>query len=224
MINEHILIYVSRQGGRDITSSAKNNDKTGRILKAAGKVFAEKGYYQSTISMISKEADVADGTIYLYFKSKEDLYIRLFRYRTEQVFGRFRDAVDQAAGAREKLKSLIRRHLEEFQKDRDMAVTYQLETHSHRRLAGEPIREMSKRYMDIITEILELGQEEGWIRKNLYLGLVKRLIIGAVDEVINTWVHAEGKYDLRTMADPLVDLLINGIATTSGPVNPDVGD
>jgi TetR/AcrR family fatty acid metabolism transcriptional regulator len=185
-------------------------------MKAAGKVFAEKGFYQSTISMISKEANVADGTIYLYFKSKEDLYIRLFRYRTEQVFDRFKDAVDKASGAREKLKNLIRSHLEEFQKDRDMAVTYQLETHSHNRLAEDPIRDMSKRYMAIITEILELGQQEGWIRKNLYLGLVKRLIIGAVDEVINTWVHAESKYDMRSMADPLVDLFVNGIVNPPG--------
>jgi TetR/AcrR family transcriptional regulator, fatty acid metabolism regulator protein len=184
-------------------------------------VFAEKGFFQSTISMISREAEVADGTIYLYFRSKEDLYIRLFRYRTEQVFDRFGEAVDKASGARAKLKSLIRSHLEEFQKDRDMAVTYQLETHSHNRLAEDPIREMSKRYMDIITEILELGQQEGWIRKDLYLGLVKRLIIGAVDEVINTWIHAEGKYDLRSMADPLVDLLINGIASTPAADDPD---
>jgi TetR/AcrR family transcriptional regulator, fatty acid metabolism regulator protein len=196
-------------------STSKNNGKTDRILESAGKVFAEKGFYQSTVSMIAKDAEVADGTIYLYFKGKEDLYIRLFRYRTEQVFDRFREAVDKAVGAREKLESLVRSHLEEFQKDRDMAVIYQLETHSHRRLADEPIREMSKRYMDIITEIVELGQQEGWIRKELYLGLVKRLIIGAVDEVINTWLHAEVEYDLRSMAAPLVDLLINGIVHTS---------
>jgi TetR/AcrR family fatty acid metabolism transcriptional regulator len=70
---------------------------------------------------------------------------------------------------------------------------------------------MSQMYLDIIAEIVENGQAEGFIRKDLYLGLVKRFIIGAVDEVINTWLHSGGRYDLVSMADPLVDLFFNGI-------------
>jgi TetR/AcrR family fatty acid metabolism transcriptional regulator len=70
---------------------------------------------------------------------------------------------------------------------------------------------MSKMYLDIVSEIVEQGQEEGVIRKDLYLSLVKRFILGAVDEVINTWIHSDGKYDIGTMADPLVDLFIRGI-------------
>ena len=66
-------------------------------------------------------------------------------------------------------------------------------------------------YRDIISEVVELGQEEGSIRRDLYMGLVKRFINGAVDEVINSWIHSGGKYDLVTMADPLVDLFIRGI-------------
>jgi TetR/AcrR family fatty acid metabolism transcriptional regulator len=70
---------------------------------------------------------------------------------------------------------------------------------------------MSQMYLDILAEIVENGQAEGFIRKDLYLGLVKRFIIGAVDEVINTWLHSGGRYDLVSMADPLVDLFFNGI-------------
>jgi TetR/AcrR family fatty acid metabolism transcriptional regulator len=70
---------------------------------------------------------------------------------------------------------------------------------------------MSKLYLDIISDIVECGQVEGAIRRDLYLGLVKRLIIGSVDEVINTWLHAGGQYDLVSMADPLVELFIRGI-------------
>lgn len=66
-------------------------------------------------------------------------------------------------------------------------------------------------YLDIIAEIVEQGQEEGAIRKDLYLGLVKRFILGAVDEVINTWLYAGSNYNLVTMADPLVDLFMRGI-------------
>ncbi len=92
-----------------------------------------------------------------------------------------------------------------------MAIVYQVETHQSSRLAEAQIREMSQMYRDLISEIIEQGQQEGAIRKDLYLGLVKRFIIGAVDEVINTWLHAEGEYDLVSMADPLVELFIRGI-------------
>jgi TetR/AcrR family fatty acid metabolism transcriptional regulator len=108
---------------------------------------------------------------------------------------------------------LIRRHLEEFQKDRDGAIVYQVETHQYNRLAEAQIKEMSKMYLDIIADIVEQGQQTGMIRKDLYVGLVKRFIIGAVDEVINTWVHADEDYDLASMADPLIDLFIKGIGT-----------
>jgi len=182
-----------------------------RILDAAITVFAEQGFFQSTIAQIAKEAGVADGTIYLYFKNKDDILVQFYQYKTRQIFERFREAVGKPASAEEKLRCLIRVHLQEFQKDRSMAIVYQAETHQNRTLGTELIKEMSKMYRDLISEIVELGQEEGSIRRDLYMGLVKRFINGAVDEVINSWIHSGGKYDLVTMADPLVDLFIMGI-------------
>ena len=199
------------QEGGPIKPKAKNNDKYRRILNAAVKVFAEQGFYQSTISQIAREARVADGTIYLYFKNKDDILVQFFSFKTAQVFERFRNSVDRADSAIEKLRNLIRSHLEAFQRDRSMAVVYQTETHQTSRLAEPQIKAMSKMYLDIISEIVEQGQQEGSIRKDLYLGLVRRFVIGAVDEVINTWLHAETEYDLVSMADPLVDLFIRGI-------------
>ena len=194
-----------------IKSRSKNNDKYQRILDAAVKVFADQGFFQSTISQIAREAQVADGTIYLYFKNKDDILVQFFSYKTTQVFEQFRKSVDQADTAIEKLRNLIRSHLDAFQRDRSMAVVYQSETHQTSRPAEPQIRAMSKMYLDIISEIVEQGQQQGSIRKDLYLGLVRRFIIGAVDEVINTWLHAETEYDLTSMADPLVDLFIRGI-------------
>ena len=182
-------------------------------MEAAVKVFAEQGFFQSTVAQVAKEAGVADGTIYLYFKNKDDILVQFYQFKTKQVFDRFRQAVDQEDTALGKLRNLIRTHLEEFQKDPNMAIVYQVETHQQRRLAQDPIKEMSKMYRDIISEVVELGQEEGTIRRSLYMGLVKRLINGAVDEVINAWIHTGGNYDLASMADPLVDLFINGIGT-----------
>ncbi len=140
--------------------------------------------------------------------------MQFFSYRTKQVFDRFRAEVNKADNSSDKLRNLIRRHLTEFQRDRDMAVVYQVETHQSSRLAESQIRDMSAMYQDLVSEIVELGQQEGSIRKDLYVGLVKRFILGAVDEVINTWLHSEKEYDLVSMADPLVDLFISGIGTS----------
>lgn len=192
-----------------------NNDKYHRILEAAIRVFADQGFFQSTVSQIAREAGVADGTIYLYFKNKDDILIHFFNIKAKQVFEYFREAVNDADNAVEKLKMLIRRHLAEFQKDPHMSIVYQAETHQIHRLAEEQIREVSKQYLDIVSEIVEQGQQEGRIRRDLYVGLVKRYIIGAVDEVINTWLHSDRNYDLTSMADPLVDLFIRGIGVPS---------
>jgi TetR/AcrR family transcriptional regulator, fatty acid metabolism regulator protein len=154
---------------------------------------------------------VADGTIYLYFKNKDDILVQFFTYKTKLVFDRFREEVNKADNCFDKLRNLVRRHLEEFQNDRNMAVLYQAETHQNSRLVEKQIKEMSKLYLDIVSEIVERGQEEGRIRKDVYVGLVKRFILGGVDEVINTWLHSGGKYDLVSMANPLVDLFIRGI-------------
>lgn len=177
------------------------------------KVFAEQGFFQSTISQIAREAGVADGTIYLYFKNKDDILLQFFGYKTKQVFQSFREELDKADSARGKLCNLIRRHLEEFQNDKNMAVVYQAEARSNSRLVEKQLREMSKMYLDLTAEIIEQGQEEGQIRKDLYVSLVKRFILGAVEEVINTWVLSGGKYDLVSMAEPLVDLIFRGIGS-----------
>ena len=196
---------------RTATNRVEKNHKYHQILEAAVKVFARQGFHQSTVAQIAKEAGVADGTIYLYFKNKDDILVQFFSFRTKQVFESFREEVDRAQNSLDKLRNLIHRHLAEFQRDRDGAVVYQVETHQNSRLAEAQIKEMSQLYRDIISEIVEQGQQEGTIRKDLYVGLVKRFIIGAVDEVINTWLHSDDDYELVSMADPLVDLFIRGI-------------
>jgi len=210
VLNEYSFI-ISAAKESDASAMKRNMEKYHQILDAAITVFAEQGFLQSTVAQVARKAGVADGTIYLYFKNKDDILIQFYEYKTRQVFDKFRAAVDAGRSAEQKLHNLVRAHLDEFQKDIDMAIVYQAETHQHRRLAQDVIKEMSKWYRDIITEIVELGQEEGTMRRNLYMGLVMRLITGAVDEVINAWIHADGNYDLASMADPLVDLFISGI-------------
>jgi len=193
-----------------------NRNKYHRILKAAVRVFAERGFHQATISQIAREAGVADGTIYIYFKNKKDILSHFFSHTTREVFDRFRDAVDREEGAENKLRSLIRTHLAEFQKYRDMAVVFQREALLARQVGEEDIKAITRMYLEILDEIIRSGQREKTIRKQIPRGLAKRFILGAVNEVINTWVVSGEGRDLVKMADPLVDLCLEGIARPPG--------
>jgi TetR/AcrR family fatty acid metabolism transcriptional regulator len=197
----------------------RNSDKYQQILTAAIRVFAERGFSQSTISQIAQEAGVADGTIYLYFKNKDDILVQFYERMTEIVSNRFWEAVNSGKNAVEQLYNLIHAHLALFQSEPFGAVVYQSETHLQWRLVQEPIRRMSKMYRDVIARIVDQGQKEGTMRGDLYVGLVKRLINGAVDEVINTWIHTGRDHDLAAMAEPLVSLFIHGIGTPQGQKN-----
>ncbi len=209
-MNEYSFIFRLKNSIHIMLAKEKSS-KYHRILEAAVTVFARQGFRQSTISQIAKEAGVADGTIYLYFKNKDDILVHFFGFKAKQVFDRFREEVARGTDSLEKLRNLVRVHLAEFQRDPDMAIVYHVETHQISRLAEEQIRVMGKMYHDIISDIVEEGQQEGLIRRDLYLSLVKRLILGAVDETIGAWLHSGRSYDLISMADPLVELFVTGI-------------
>ena len=191
----------------------RNSDKYHQILTAAIKVFADRGFSQSTISQIAHEAGVADGTIYLYFKNKDDILVQFYERMTDHVSSHFWEAVEEGQTAIEKLQNLIRAHLEVFQSQPNGAIVYQSETHLQWRLVQEPTRQMSKMYREVISKLVAMGQKEGTIRTDIYVGLVKRLINGAVEEVINTWIHTGMDHDLASMAEPLVDLFLRGVGT-----------
>jgi TetR/AcrR family transcriptional regulator, fatty acid metabolism regulator protein len=212
-VNIHSLIKKVSQ-----LAMKRNSDKYDQILTAAIKVFANRGFSQSTIAQIAHQAGVADGTIYLYFKNKDDILVQFYERMTEHVSERFHEAVKDGTSALEKLHNLVRAHLEVFQSQADGAIVYQSETHLQWRLVQEPTRQMSKMYREVISKLVALGQEEGTFRSDLYVGLVKRLINGAVEEVINTWIHTGMDHDLASMAEPLVDLFIKGIGTQDGAI------
>jgi TetR/AcrR family fatty acid metabolism transcriptional regulator len=216
-MNEHSFISnIQLPGGDFIGPKSKpNSDKYHRILEAAVRVFARQSYFQSTVAQIAREAEVADGTIYLYFKNKEDILVQFFSYKTKQVFDGFREAVDQGDRAADRLRNLIQRHLTEFQNDPDMAHLYQSEMRRRNRVADREIRAMSKDYQDLVAEIIGQGQAEGSFRQDLNSILVRQMIIGTVDEIISTWLHSGLSYDLLDMTDPLVDLFLKGMSTHS---------
>ncbi|MDY0359864.1 MAG: TetR/AcrR family transcriptional regulator [Desulforegulaceae bacterium] len=189
-------------------------DKEGKysiILDSAVKVFAEFGVENSTVSKIAAKAGVADGTIYLYFKNKKDILIKFADDRGEKIFRKFEEAVNSGKDSKEKLFNLIYSHIENFSKNKDLAVVYQCEL-SKIHGCQPKIRELSIRYRQMLKDIFLLGQSEGRVSKNVDLDFIKDLVSGSINEIINTYIVKENKnIDILEASGKLVDFIFKGL-------------
>lgn len=196
------------KGGRN--ELKKNKPKYMQIIDAAVIAIAENGYHQAQVSKIAKQAGVADGTIYLYFKNKEDILISLF----EEKMGTFVEKIDEKiAGkktAAEKLLMMIETHYQLLSDDHHMAIVTQIELRQSNKELRLRINDVLKGYLSVIDKILIEGKETGEFSKDLDVRLARQMIFGTIDETVTSWVMNEERYDLQTLAIPVHRLLING--------------
>ncbi|UCF02732.1 MAG: TetR/AcrR family transcriptional regulator [Deltaproteobacteria bacterium] len=189
----------------------KGDDKRDRIMNAAITAFAQNGYHQATMAAVARKAGVAAGTIYLYFKSKDDLLISIFEEKVQGFIDEFHGQLAREESAETKLRKLVQLHLLEMQNRPDLAAVFQLELRQSRHFMSAYPKAVLKSYFDLIGEIIEQGQQQGLFRKDLYLSAIKRAFFGAMDETVTSWLLAGRNYDLTQMADPLGDLFIRGL-------------
>ncbi len=194
-----------------MASSEIKREKYERILQAAIKVFAQKGFYHSRISDIAQEADVASGTIYLYFKNKDDILISIFEEKMKEAIEIFQKELATCKDALSKLKLFVKTHFKLFSENPDLAAVLQVELRQSSRFMKEYKKVELKRFLDLIGEIVRQGQEEGIFRKDLSISLVKRFIFGAMDEMVSTWVLSRERFNLNLYAEPLAELFIKGL-------------
>ena len=168
----------------------KTNDKRDRIMNAAIASFAQHGYHQATIADVAREAGVAAGTIYLYFKNKDDLLVRIFEEKVQGFIQAFHQRLKKEENAEVKLKKLVQLHLFEMQKHPDLAAVFQLELRQSRHFIRAYPKTDLKVYFDLIGDIIEEGQQQGLFRKDLYVSAVKRAFFGAMDETVTSWLLA----------------------------------
>ena len=186
--------------------------KRNRILRAAIEVFASKGYFAARMTDVASQAEVADGTLYLYFEGKEHLLMSIF----DDVLGRFISRLDEEISALEdpleKLSVMIRLHLETLGRDRSLANVLQIETRHSRRFMSLFTRGKLGEYLNRVRDIIIEGQEVGVFRGDISPGLATNLVFGAVDELVMSWMLAEHPGDLLRHHRPLVRMLTDGIA------------
>ena len=190
-------------------------DKSLRILDAAIRVFARKGFYNSTIADVAKIAEVAEGTIYLYFKNKDDLLISIFEHSMDLFIQEANKEIEGIEDPKEKLKRFVSLHLKLVQKNPELAQVLQIELRQSSKFMKEYEGGKFSDYLNVVRSILEEGQEKGIFRKSLEPRILRRAIFGAVDELALEWVWmSKKKYSLEACAEQVGEMFIKGIEET----------
>jgi TetR/AcrR family fatty acid metabolism transcriptional regulator len=188
-------------------------DKRERILDAAVRVFAKKGFYATRVSEVAKAAGVADGTIYLYFSSKDELLVSLFEDRVERLLRFLEKELPPGASASEKLRRVIELQLGLLEGERDLAEVITVILRQSTKLMKEYAAPKFTSYLDAIARIVADGQASGEFRADVSPHLAARAIFGALDGIAMTW--ALGKADrggLVRASGQLAELVLRGLA------------
>jgi TetR/AcrR family fatty acid metabolism transcriptional regulator len=190
------------------------SDKREAILRAAISVFARCGYFNSKVADIAREAGVADGTVYLYFKSKEEILHSIFDRSVDEALGAARKRVEQLTDPREKLRQIAHMHLERLGADRDLAVVFQVELRGSTKFMEEFSAAGFAEYLALIRSTFEEGQRAGLFRADLNARVVAKVLFGALDEMATNWILSKRRYKLAPMADQVLDIFLNGVRAT----------
>jgi TetR/AcrR family fatty acid metabolism transcriptional regulator len=199
------------RSARSLTSAAVS-DKREAILRAGIRVFAHNGYFNSKVADIAREAGVADGTVYLYFKSKEDILHSIFDRSVDKAIAEARTQLALLTDPREKLRQIASMHLERLGADRDLAVVFQVELRGSTKFMEEFSAAGFAEYLQLIRTTFEEGQKAGVFRSELNAKVVAKILFGALDEMATNWILSKRRYKLAPLADQVLDIFLNGVS------------
>jgi TetR/AcrR family fatty acid metabolism transcriptional regulator len=190
----------------------RDPDKPQQIIDAAVRVFARNGYYNSRVSDIAREAGIASGTIYLYFKTKDEILVTLFREKMASFVAHVRTEIAAEPDAVAKIRCLVRRHFAVLESNPDMAEVVQVELRQgHKFFRGASAHEVSA-YFDLIAGVLEEGVASGRLRRDLAVKVAVKVLFGAMDQVATSWVLGKRAYRLVDAADAVATIFLRGVS------------
>lgn len=190
----------------------KSIDKHNKIITSATKVFAKKGFFNARISDIAKEAKVADGTIYLYFNNKFDILISVLEEEIGKIIDQIQKAIENEPDANNMLKIFVSKHLSAMKSNKYLAEVIHIELRQSDRLVKEYRNNTFKEYVNLISEIIQRGQQQKIYRDDILPGIAKRAFFGALDEVTRVWTDSDGtNYTLEETTDQILSIFLSGL-------------
>ena len=190
-------------------------DKRDAILRAATEVFARHGFFQAQVADVARAAGVAAGTVYLYFRSKDDLLVSIFERTMREAIADGRAALEGVSDPRERLDRLARLHLERLGRDRDLAVVFQVELRQSTKFMERFSSTFLRDYIGMLRETIVDGQKAGLFRSDLNPTIAAKILFGALDEMATNWILSRRRYALAPDAEAVIDLFVNGARSAS---------
>jgi TetR/AcrR family transcriptional regulator, fatty acid metabolism regulator protein len=186
-------------------------DKRDAILKAATQVFARRGFFQSQVADVARAAGVAAGTVYLYFRSKDDLLVSIFERTMKETLAEGQGAIAGVTDPRDRLRRIARLHLERMGRDRDLAIVFQVELRQSTKFMERFSSTYLRDYLGIIRDTISEGQASGAFRADFNPTIAAKALFGALDEMATNWILTARPYGLAEQADEVIDLFLNGV-------------
>src|ERR671936_1191065 len=185
--------------------------KRDAILRAAIDVFAERGFFNAQVADVARAAGIAAGTVYLYFRSKDDLLVSIFERTMREGLAEGRASVAAIEDPIERLREIAQLHLGRLGRDRNLAVVFQVELRQSTKFMERFSSTLLRDYLGLIREAIEDGQREGVFRGDIRPTVAAKVLFGALDEMATNWILSRRRYSLEAEADVVVDLFIGGV-------------
>ena len=196
---------------RGSVSAMRDPDKPQLIIDAAVRVFARNGFYNSRVSDIAREAGIASGTIYLYFRTKDEILVTLFRETMAAFVAALRTEIGRERDPEAKIRRLVRRHFEVLEASPDMAEVVQVELRQGQKFfRGASAHEISA-YFELIGSVLREGVAAGVFRHDLPVKIATKMLFGALDQMTTSWVLGKRGYRLADAAEPVANIFLKGV-------------
>ena len=192
----------------------RDPDKPQQIIEAAVRVFARKGYYNSRVSDIAREAGIAAGTIYLYFKTKDEILVTLFRDKMAEFVDTVRKAIAVEPDAASKVRRLVSLHFRILEENPDLAEVVQVELRQGQKFFRGASSQEIGAYFALIGSVLEEGVAEGRFRSGLPVKVATKMLFGAMDQVATSWVLGRRGYQLVDTAGAVAEIFLQGVAVS----------
>jgi TetR/AcrR family transcriptional regulator, fatty acid metabolism regulator protein len=200
---------------RRLAPRLDRGDKRDALLRAAIDTFAARGFFNAQVADVARAAGVAAGTVYLYFRSKDDLLVSIFERTMTEAIAEGRAGIGALADAAARLRGIARLHLDRLGRDRALAIVFQIElrqsTKFMERFSATHLRE----YLGLIRDVIAEGQAAGAFRKDVNPTFAAKLLFGMLDEMATNWILSKRKYSLVSEADPIVELFVRGISAAA---------
>jgi TetR/AcrR family transcriptional regulator, fatty acid metabolism regulator protein len=214
---ENIASNPELPGSPATQTTGRDPEKYQRILEAAIDVIAQRGFFNARVSDIAAGAGVADGTIYLYFKNKEQILMAAISTAFSVFMQRARAELTKSNDPRQQLRSLATLHLGGLGANRNLAIVFQTELRQSARFLAQFSQHQLKQYFDLIREIVREGQRTGIFRPELSDKIVANCFFGALDEMVTSWILSEHEYSLAGAADAVADVILKGMENSARP-------